>query len=107
MKRVRGMKRVMVLVMRVEFDEESDGFSGKSNVNEGGRQLTATRAMATVKAKKWMMVMVTRLAGDGWQRRRVRVARAMATVMRVVGNEEAMATAARAMATKTMVAAER
>ena len=50
MKRVRGMKRVMVLATRVEFDKESDGFSGKSNVNKGGRQLTATRAMATVKA---------------------------------------------------------
>ncbi len=36
----------------------------------------------------------------------MRVARAMATVMRVAADEEAMATAARAMATKTMVAGE-
>jgi hypothetical protein len=41
------------------------------------------------------------------KRTRVRVARAMATVMRVAGNEEAMAIAARAMAmTKMMVAGE-
>ncbi len=43
----------------------------------------------------------------GRQRGRVRVARAMVTVMRVAGDEEAMTTAARAMATKTMVAGER
>ena len=40
------------------------------------------------------------------KRARVRVARAMATVMRVAGNEKAMAMAARAMATATMVAGE-
>ena len=37
----------------------------------------------------------------------MRVARAMVTVMRVAGDEEAMATAARAMAMTTMVAGER
>ena len=58
------MKRAMTLVTRVECSEESDGFCGKSNSNEGGRQLTATRAMATATATKWVMVMVTRLAGD-------------------------------------------
>ncbi len=42
----------------------------------------------------------------GRRRGRVRVARAMVMVMRVAGDEEAMATAARAMATKTMVAGE-
>ncbi len=40
------------------------------------------------------------------KRARVRVARAMVTVMRVAGDEEAMVTAARAMATATMVAGE-
>ena len=43
----------------------------------------------------------------GGRRRRVRVARAMATVMRVAGDEVAMATAARTMVTATMVAGER
>ena len=37
------------------------------------------------------------------KRARVRVARAMATVMMVAGDEEGMATAARAMVTATMV----
>ncbi len=41
------------------------------------------------------------------KRARVREARAMATVMRVAGDEEAMATVARAVATATMVAGER
>ncbi len=58
------MKRAMALATRVECDEESDGFGGKSNGNEGGRQLTATRAMATATETKWVMVMVTRLAGN-------------------------------------------
>jgi hypothetical protein len=44
---------------------------------------------------------------SGQQRGQVRVARAMATVMRVVGDKEAMMTAARAIAIKTMVAGER
>ena len=39
------------------------------------------------------------------KRARVRVARAMATVMRVAGDEEGMTTAARAVATAKMVAA--
>ena len=58
------MKRAMVLATRVECDKESDGFGGKSNGNEGGRQLTATRALATVTATMWFMVTVMRLAGD-------------------------------------------
>ena len=41
------------------------------------------------------------------KRARVRVARAMATVMLVVGDEEGMVTAARAMAAATMVSGER
>ena len=63
-KRVRGMKRAMALATRVECNKESDGFGSKSDGNEGGRRLTATRVMATVEATKWVMVMVTRLAGD-------------------------------------------
>ena len=33
------MKRVMALATRVECDKESDGFGGKSNVNEGGKAI--------------------------------------------------------------------
>jgi len=58
------MKRAMVLAMRVECHEESNGFGGKSDGNEGGRRLMVTRAMATVTVTTWLMVMVTRLAGD-------------------------------------------
>ena len=58
------MKRAMALATRVEYDEESDGYGGKSDGNEGGRQLTARRAMATVTATTWVMATVRRLAGD-------------------------------------------
>ena len=58
------MKRAMALATRVECDEESNGFGGKSNGNEGGRRLTATRVMAMVMATTWLMATVTRLAGD-------------------------------------------
>ncbi len=58
------MKRVMALATRMECDEESDCFSGKSDGNEGGRRLTATRAMVTVTVTTWLMAMVTRLAGN-------------------------------------------
>ena len=54
----------MALATRVECDEESDGFGGKCEGNEGGRRLMATRAMATVTATTWLMATVTRLAGD-------------------------------------------
>ena len=56
----------MVTATRVECDsnEESDDFGGKSDGNEGGRRLTATRAMASVTATTWVMATVTRLAGD-------------------------------------------
>jgi hypothetical protein len=63
-KRARAMKRVMVLATRVECNKESDGFSGKSNGDKGGRQATATRAMATVMSMMWAMATGTRLAGD-------------------------------------------
>ena len=58
------MKRAMTFAMRVECDEESDGFGGNSDGNEGGRRLMATRAMAMVTATTWLMATVTRLAGD-------------------------------------------
>ena len=60
------MKRAMALAIRVECDgdEESDGFGGKSNGNEGGGQLMVTRAMALVMATTYVMATVTRLAGD-------------------------------------------
>jgi hypothetical protein len=58
------MKWAMVLAMRVECNEESDGFGGKCNGNKGGRRLMATRAMATVTATTWLMATVTRLAGN-------------------------------------------
>jgi len=58
------MKRAMALVTRVEYDKESDGFGGKSDGNEDGRRLTATRAMATVTVTTWVMATVMRLAGD-------------------------------------------
>ena len=58
------MKRAMALATRVECDEESDGFGGNSDGNEGGRRLMATRAKAMVMATTWLMATVTRLAGD-------------------------------------------
>ena len=58
-------------------DETGNGDGGKSDGNnnkvggqatapngEGGRRLTATRVMAMVTATTWVMVMVTRLAGN-------------------------------------------
>ena len=67
------MKRAMALATRVECNEESNVFGSKSNGNEGGRQLTATRVMVTATAMMLVMVMVTRLAGDGWQQERRRL----------------------------------
>ena len=58
------MKRAMALATRVEFDEESDGFGGKSDGNEGGRRLMVTRVMAMVMVTMWLMVTVMRLVGD-------------------------------------------
>ena len=60
----RQLTATRTMATRVECNEESDGFGGKSDGNEGGRRLTATRAMVTATATKWVMVMVTRLAGD-------------------------------------------
>ncbi len=61
---MRGIKRVMALATRVECNEESNGFGGKSDGNEGGRQLMATRVMATVTATTWLMATVMMLAGN-------------------------------------------
>ena len=58
------MKRAMALATRVECDEESNGFGGKCDGNEGGRRLMATGAMVTMTATTWLMATVTRLAGD-------------------------------------------
>ena len=58
------MKRAMALAMRVGCNKESDGFGGKSDGNEGGRRLTATRALATVTMTTRLMVTVTRMVGD-------------------------------------------
>jgi hypothetical protein len=57
------MQRVMALATRVECDKESDGFGVKSDGNEGGRRWNA-RVMATATSTTWVMVMVTRLAGN-------------------------------------------
>ncbi len=86
-KRAR-VERAMVTAMRVVGDDEKDGVGDDkkddvgdeggvqrrgrlrwlSNGDEGDRGATATRAMvtamATAKATTWVMVMVTRLAGD-------------------------------------------
>ena len=59
------MKRAMALATRVEScDKESNGFGGKSDGNEGGRRLMATRAMVTMTATTWVSATVTRLVGD-------------------------------------------
>ena len=40
------------------------GIGNLGDGNEGGRRLTAARVMAMATATTWVMVMVTRLAGD-------------------------------------------
>jgi hypothetical protein len=60
----RATKRAMLSATRVECNEESNGFSGKSNGNKGGRQLTETRAMAMVMATTWSIAMVMRMTGN-------------------------------------------
>ena len=47
-------------------DGNNDKVVGQATASngEGGRQLMATRAMATVMVTTWVMAMVTRLAGD-------------------------------------------
>ena len=45
-------------------DDDKVGKQATASNGEGGRQLTATRAMAMVTATTWVMAMVTRLVGD-------------------------------------------
>ena len=47
-------------------DDNCNKVAGQATASngEGGRRLMATRAMATVTVTTWVMVMVTRLAGD-------------------------------------------
>ncbi len=49
-KRARGTKRVMALAMRVVCHKKGNGAGGTSDGNKGGRQVTASRMMATVMA---------------------------------------------------------
>jgi hypothetical protein len=63
-KRARATKRAMALATRVECNKESDCFGSKRDGNEGGRQSMAIRAMATVTATAWAIVMEMRLEGN-------------------------------------------
>ena len=45
-------------------DDDKVGKQATASNGKGGRQLTVTRAMATVTAMTWVMAMVTRLAGN-------------------------------------------
>jgi hypothetical protein len=45
-------------------DDDKVGGQATASNGEGGRRLTATRAMATATATTWMMAVVTRLVGD-------------------------------------------
>ena len=45
-------------------DDDKVGGQATASNGKGGRQLTVTRAMATVTATTWVMATVTRLAGD-------------------------------------------
>jgi hypothetical protein len=74
--------KAVLMAMRVVGDKESEGGKamermtrvacngegtidgGKKIVDEGGRQTTATRAIAMAKLTKWAMAMATRLAGN-------------------------------------------
>ena len=98
------MKRAMALATRVECDEESNGFGGKSDGNEGGRLLAATRAMATTTATTWVMVMVTRLAGD--EEGKGEGGKGGGNGDEGGGQRRGMAMPERAMATATMMASE-
>ena len=58
------MKRAMALVTRVECDEESDGFGGKSDGNEGGNNQLAMVACDEEGEGGKVMAMGIRVAGD-------------------------------------------
>jgi hypothetical protein len=55
----------MASMMRVACDEEGDGDGGKSDGDKGGRQATATRAMATEKANNNQPATGSTKAGGG------------------------------------------
>ncbi len=61
-----GKGNRMALTIRVVCDKEGNGVGSRSNGNEGGRQTTAMRAMATAMATvtTWAMVKATRLVGN-------------------------------------------
>jgi hypothetical protein len=65
---VRATTRKMALAMRVACNEEGDGDGYMSNGNKGDGRATVTRAMVTAmamaKATTWVMLIVTRMAGD-------------------------------------------
>ncbi len=105
----------MASATRVACDEEGDGDGGQSDGDKGGGRATATRAMATEGEQQSTSDGSTK-AGSGWREsvdkattrprrwattnddsvrrmmmeatKRARVARAMVTAMRVVGDEE-------------------
>jgi hypothetical protein len=62
-KRARAT-RAMALATRAACNKESNGNSANSNDDKGGRQATATRAMAMAIAKIWGMAMATRRVGN-------------------------------------------
>jgi hypothetical protein len=64
MKRVRGTNRAMVMAMRVECHEESDGFGGKSNGNKGGNNQLAMVACDQEGKGGKAMAMGIRVAGN-------------------------------------------
>jgi hypothetical protein len=76
----------MASATRVVCNEEGNDNGYKSNGNKGDGQATATRAMATAmvmaKVMMWVMVMVTRLAGDKKGKG------AMVTTMRVARGQQ-------------------
>ena len=49
---------------KIDGDDDKRGGQATESNGEGGRRLTASRAMATVTATMWVMATVTRLAGN-------------------------------------------
>jgi hypothetical protein len=54
----------MASATRVVCDKDGNNNGSKSNGDEGDGQVTAARAIATMKATRWAMAMAMRLAGD-------------------------------------------
>jgi hypothetical protein len=114
-KRARAA-RAMALATRGACDKEGNGNGSKSDGDKVGRQVTATRAMATEKANNNQPATGSTKADGGWQEsidkattwpqwwatmndkrvqqmmmaatKRARVERAMVMAMRVASNEE-------------------